>query len=325
MLSHGEAIHRQPALLASLLLLLAGCAADGPSGQAAGLEYGADTGAIAGTVLDESLLPVADVRVVLDSASEDVTTADGAFHFSNVVPGTHTVLVSRDGFLPVERALEVRPQEILDVRIQLVRVGAALAYHETKIGVSFVGCGVGVRNQQLNNPPAGVGGAAVCSSLPANVQNATNLQDKFRLDWKLGSLETMTGIYAESKWRSTQVLGKSMRVRWYFGASGGQLGPFLGELDAPSPLSFRFPIEVLRTNASITPVTTASGAAGSVSAEQCLTEACPFVSFHYAGRSNLGPTYPVDFGFAMQQRIDDYLTAFYRETFPDRFSALPDQ
>lgn len=312
-------------------MLLSGCLGDAGTAENSALEsfsvaeYDDTTGALAGLVLDDALQPVPEVLLVLDGRLETISGPDGTFGFSRVPPGEYELVAAKEGFEQSQRLVLVEVQQITQVRVTLIPVGAALAYHETKIGTSFVGCGVGVRNQQLNSPPAGVGGVALCSTLPVAVQNATGLRDRFRLDWRLGSLENMTGIFAETKWVSTQVLGKGMRVRWYFGASGGQLGPFLGERDAASPLSLRFPIALLRENATLTPTATASGAAGTVSATQCLTQSCPFVSFHYAGRNNLGPQYPADMGLALQQRLDDYLTAFYFEAFPEQFSALPDR
>lgn len=314
-----------PASLVLFAIIVAGCTGGvPPTVQGGGSEFDDATGAVQGVVLDESLLPVGNVTLGLDAIAETTSREDGSFAFSRVPPGEYTLSGLKIGFESFARKVTVAVQEVTELRIQLVAVTIDVPYHETKMGNALVGCGTSIRQAQLNAPPAGLGGLHLCSSLPQEVRNATSLKDQMRLDWRLGSLEKMTGIYAESRWTSTQALGKGMRIRWYFGAPAPDIGPFLGEKDQGSPISFRFPVDLLRTNATITPVSTASGAAGTKDAASCLDSPCPFISFHYAGRNNLGPSYPFDFGVAFQQKLEDHLTAFYLEEFPETFTALPD-
>ncbi len=63
------------------------------------------SGTVAGS--DQGFLP--DAAVVIDGSPrrETRTDADGRFTFSDVAPGRYRIIVSADGYLPIDRPMEV--------------------------------------------------------------------------------------------------------------------------------------------------------------------------------------------------------------------------
>ena len=81
-----------------------------------GAEAYADTGAVRGEVTDQSGLAIPGAVVTLSGANLGgditVTTDDeGHFRIPTVPPGTHAVLITKDGFAPVKLAVTVRLDE----------------------------------------------------------------------------------------------------------------------------------------------------------------------------------------------------------------------
>lgn len=86
--------------LALMAALLAGCATGPGAPQAttksnlASVQWNVETGAVAGTVVDSSMLPVSGALVVLDGTESTNTTIEGEFGFSFVEPGRHELTAS---------------------------------------------------------------------------------------------------------------------------------------------------------------------------------------------------------------------------------------
>ncbi|HET9441390.1 MAG TPA: TonB-dependent receptor [Longimicrobiales bacterium] len=81
----------------------------------------AQNGSIHGTIIDaNSNTPVAAARVVLVGAHlEELSHADGSFHFDRVPPGRHTIRIERLGYAVTARPAEVQANERLVVRFAL--------------------------------------------------------------------------------------------------------------------------------------------------------------------------------------------------------------
>jgi hypothetical protein len=103
-----------------------------------GAEAYADTGAVRGEVTDQSGLPVPGAVVTLSGPNlggdiSVTTDAEGHFRVPTVPPGTHAVLITKDGFAPVKLAVTVRLDETARVPVALTmsEAGAEIIIEET--------------------------------------------------------------------------------------------------------------------------------------------------------------------------------------------------
>ncbi len=80
------------------------------------------TGSIQGTIVDASTkTPVAAARVMLVGAhQEELSHADGKFHFDRVPPGRHTIRIERLGYAKAEQLAQIRPGQRVLIRFNLV-------------------------------------------------------------------------------------------------------------------------------------------------------------------------------------------------------------
>lgn len=104
------------------------------------------TGVIRGVVLDESFVPVADALVAMQEGTETLSTAEGAFVFEDVEPGTHFLEVRKTGFATQQVSSDVvagvdRPP-VLKVLMQRDLTG--LPFSEVFHYAGFLQCGVGL-------------------------------------------------------------------------------------------------------------------------------------------------------------------------------------
>ncbi len=81
----------------------------------------AQTGSIHGTITDaQTKAPVAAARVILISAHmEELSHADGKFHFDRVPVGQHTIRIERLGYAVATRTVQIRANERLVLRFEL--------------------------------------------------------------------------------------------------------------------------------------------------------------------------------------------------------------
>jgi hypothetical protein len=85
------------------------------------LSQASQTATIHGTVVDaQTTKPIADAQVFLvEIAKSVITGADGRFEFPGVKPGTHTLTVSRIGYIFVRRRVPVSAGVVLDINVPL--------------------------------------------------------------------------------------------------------------------------------------------------------------------------------------------------------------
>jgi hypothetical protein len=132
----------RPAALATLALLLAGCAshAGGDDGVHLGdgsmvalkdVAVGEATGSITGVVVDEAIRPVAGANVTGQGTAATRTDAQGLFTLAGLQPGLHTLRVNATGFLAVQSTAEVKAGEVAKVRVVLPADLTPKPYHTT--------------------------------------------------------------------------------------------------------------------------------------------------------------------------------------------------
>lgn len=305
--------------------LLAGCfGSAGSPGATAGLgNFDAETGDIAGLVVDDSLQPVPNASVVLDGQASTTSGPAGDFSFRFVAPGMHQVSASSEGYLETTVDLEVVAGQGTQVTLTLVPRAIADAYVETRIQAGTILCVVGFRAASANTSSV-----TVCTAGNL-VTNTSSIETPF-LDWKVGSLYgDLVGFWGETLWKSTQALGKGMRVRWFVENRPLQSGQSIGadyqqgDLlagEGNSPLGFRIPIELARSVKNVRPQ---SGEGKVICSEDKPEFECWLLSGHFASAQAL-PTGNVNVGVTLQQRYDDYLSLFHKGELPVSFSALPD-
>ncbi len=86
-----------------------------------GVLFGQATGSIQGTIIDAATqAPIAAARVMLVGAHlEELSHADGKFHFDRVPPGRHTIRIERLGYAPAEQVTVVTAGERVLLRFSL--------------------------------------------------------------------------------------------------------------------------------------------------------------------------------------------------------------
>lgn len=269
-------------------------------------EFDAQTGSIRGTVTDDSLAPIAGVDVVLPDLDLRSTTDEaGRFRFARLAPGSVRVAADAVGFSDVVRDVEVFAGQFVEVHLRLLPEGQQAQYYETYVQTAFVGCSF---NGKHPGDPNGTGSffAACGVAYYAGLYDV----DRFRLDWGLGPLDNVTGLWVESTWHTTQALGSGLFVWWNGARSESDFRDILS-LTGDNPLRGKIEGDVLRENQG-TPHAF------------CSNPECTITSFHYQWADTLGPSYPADAGATIQQRVDDYVSVFHFGALPDDFSVLPD-
>ena len=118
-------------LLAVSLIVLSGCiaaptpsATDAPAPSEATTT--AETGAIDGSVTTDELQPIPNAQVALQGDNRStVSASDGSFSFSNLDPGTYTVLVAGLGYFSNQKTVSVVAGEAVKVTIILDKIPIA--------------------------------------------------------------------------------------------------------------------------------------------------------------------------------------------------------
>ena len=129
---------RRPVLIPLVLLsmLVAGCAEAGPTTTSAPPPPTASvdkaTGGIEGQVLTDELQPIAGADVGVFGGASVKTGADGAFAFSGLEPGDHTLAASRIGYEQTTQKASVKAGEVTTVKLILknIPIGEA-SFNET--------------------------------------------------------------------------------------------------------------------------------------------------------------------------------------------------
>ena len=317
-------IHRTPTLAALLILVaaVAGCVGDDAvSGRPVGVSKQNDAtgqaessavpesadapvGEIGGTVVDDSMIPIANATVDLDGETYvTITKEDGTFALTYVPTGTHELRVRKDGHLDHTSRVVVVEAERIEVKVTLVQTASAEEFVETKTQSGMVVCGASLRNPvtPITNT------ILICNGLGV---------DKMKILWTVPTYENITGLWIETTWKSTQALGDQLVVTWRGVMPGGDVrgGTYLGVFSGKNPLSngmSRQHLEDYYVDANKKDLS------------QCSGKKCGMEGWHAAHASTLGSSSPVDFSIMINQAFDVYVTYFHRVPFPTTFTALP--
>ena len=106
-----------PVLVA--LTVVAGCVGGvgSPADEAAA--FSVDNGFVTGVVFSDELFPVAGAVVSIVDGPIATTNDVGEFELGGVLAGDQTLNVTREGYEPLLREIEVRPGEVLELRLEL--------------------------------------------------------------------------------------------------------------------------------------------------------------------------------------------------------------
>ncbi|HJQ92659.1 MAG TPA: carboxypeptidase-like regulatory domain-containing protein [Candidatus Thermoplasmatota archaeon] len=194
-----------PALLVALVL--AGCAASGPS-DANALADDPSLGTLAGVVVDEAIRPVEGALVkVIGGGIEANATADaeGRFAVPGLQPGSYVVRVSKEFYSPHEQAVVVQAglAEPDLVRFQLVFEPRSIPYSNLYKFEGMFECGVWPTNGCANVNI--VTGIMLCS-LDLPCFNAT--QDRSVELIPIDGVPTF--LLSEMVWEPTTATGEAM-------------------------------------------------------------------------------------------------------------------
>ncbi|HUR26110.1 MAG TPA: carboxypeptidase-like regulatory domain-containing protein [Candidatus Thermoplasmatota archaeon] len=132
-----------------LLVALSGCSGGSPDpledagGDAPELDVTETTGGIRGIVVDQSIVPVAEAKVVLSGGRNTTTDPDGLFTFTALQPGDYFVSVSKPGYAAVQQSAQVEAG-VADppiVKVLLTRLTTAQPYLDFYKLDGFYECG----------------------------------------------------------------------------------------------------------------------------------------------------------------------------------------
>ena len=134
----------------AVALPLAGCA-DGKADAsqqsatttAAPATVSADTGSIAGTIVDDEQSPVVNAIVGLIDQPDREATTDGAgkFTFNDLAPGDYKVAAQKLGYDSISRQVTVTAGEVAEVVFVMNVLQIEETYHDTIIYDGFFSCG----------------------------------------------------------------------------------------------------------------------------------------------------------------------------------------
>lgn len=292
-------------------------------------QFGDDTGAIQGSVINEENLPVPGALIgIVELKAETVSDAQGQFTLSNIPPGTHNVLASALGYAPAARRVDVVQGAVAQVQFSLAPVEVAAAYHKLQPKAGNIQCTVraypGVPTTGAGGLPPWVTGVAACGV--ANLSVVVPLPpDKFLLTWDIPN--HANEMLLEMEWKSTQATGRGLDVVVeHLGASNVAAKTFARDLGTS-------PLRAYANNTTMMKVAESSGV-------DCWETKCKLQTRAFGAANTteyylpidpppLGPlgkpSNKVDAGFVIDQRFRQYLTTFHDMVRPDGYTAVQDQ
>ncbi|HEX9816475.1 MAG TPA: carboxypeptidase-like regulatory domain-containing protein [Candidatus Thermoplasmatota archaeon] len=299
-------------LLLAVAVLLAACLGGEPSSTSDSESLLTDeTGAIAGTIVSDSLEPLGNVAISLDGApgmafSDD----DGTFQLGLVQPGTHELGFVREDFLEATKQVQVDAGAVANLRVTLVLRPSLQSYVRIEQDTGFIGCTLTMRDPVVS--PEGRAKAAMCT-IVAEVGGASTL-DQSQIEYPPESLDGIGDMLGEATWVSTQTLGRGLFINyWLFHPGVHATINDAWDLNwsaGPSPLGVWVPIERVHE----------------VVAENqadCADLCNVFVLLYSSPQT--ATSAPVDVGLAVDQRFEMYRSTSFHDRLPSDFTALPDK
>ncbi|HJQ92848.1 MAG TPA: carboxypeptidase-like regulatory domain-containing protein, partial [Candidatus Thermoplasmatota archaeon] len=225
--------------LLALAALMPGCAAPSDGGDPGTPGLSAETGVLAGIVVDAALRPLADAQVsATPPGGEPLRTAtdvNGSFAFVGLAPGTYAVEATKERHLSAHAIAQVAAGEagplvqlVLEVQADEVPFAVVVKWE------GYIGCAFSYGN--LCSAPA-QGGADVIGD-----QSAHLFWDEYVAEGRVPDL-----VQAEAVWEATlptseelqPIFGWSTPDEWRVFQYGGTFDSF----STPSPAFYRVPYE----------------------------------------------------------------------------------
>lgn len=127
-------------------------ASDGGPRAAEPATFGESTGAIQGLVVDDAINPIAGAIVgVKETDASTTTDAGGRFAFSQLEPGTYTVLANALGYSAVARTVDVVPGELVEVQLTLEALAVVEPYYVVQTFAGLIECAWGLSGAGSGN------------------------------------------------------------------------------------------------------------------------------------------------------------------------------
>lgn len=306
------------------LLVLSGCAASEGAGPAdAGpsaafpAEFDENTGGLEGIVTDDALAPLAGALVgLLDRDLTTETDAEGRYSFSKLAPGRVQVVVQQLGYGSSSRSVEVLAGQVTRANFELVALAVEEAYHVTQQGVGRTFCGMAWRTPV----PALNGALAACGVFYGTpIDNVDTFVVVFTLSAE--NVSKIRAIVFETQWQATQAFGSGMDVLWeayqdILAYTFTEPVRRFARVQGPSPLHIVVDDDTIKQNVTKHKPPPKYCAPGGK---------CKLWARNFPYASTLGPSAPADVAIYYDQRYTHYVTEFFGDYPPPKFSVLPDR
>lgn len=260
---------------------------------------------------DDSIQPLVGAEVsILDSEHHTFSDAGGMFSFSLLAPGKHQLAVQKLGYESQARVVEVTAGEVVQVNFALAPLAITEAYYVSQQGVGRFGCGFSIR---------GVVGLAACAATYGTPLNST---DKFRVDFHLTAenISSVQSIVMETAWKSTQAMAGGFTVYWHiyqlWGAGTTTTEPSrqFASVSGNSPIKTSVDDDPFKSYFKEKPPP-----------KFCIKDGkCSIFGRIFPFAGTLGPGYPTDASVYLDQPYTHYVTEFFGEPAPEKFTILPD-
>lgn len=304
--------------------------------EASAATFDDDKGAVQGTIINDEGLPLPDVLVgILETNEQTMSAQNGAFTFSNVLPGDYALSATVLGYETASKAITVEAGAITQANFQLLPIAIEEPFYVSLQDVGNIQCSITwFPGTPLGDPVTGFpGDPAWYTSLQACGAlgivpgvNTVNPLPPSKFDLLFPVAAGTQEFLLEMSWQSTQATGSGLS----FGAEDPSLvnqGENYGSAAGPSPLA------IYANTEKVLNVTKQVGVDPAEDDFEVYTR-----TFSTANTTNLDlpvpiPELPVwgaptnqkaDVGLAFDQKFEVWMTAFVRMTKPETFSALVD-
>lgn len=263
-------------------------------------------GAVEGVVVDDSQAPLSGALVGLLEVNVQVTTtAEGAFRFDGVPPGSYQLSASRLGYDSVGKRVDVVMGSVTNHVLTLTAIAIESTYHDTFGPYSgFFACGMGVY---------GVGTLS-CGVGPVGEGD----QNTFEFSLTGENYRTILG---ELRW-TPAAAGTTPALASYITYDGGSASHWWCASDGPSPNSWRYDVDEDLDPDETLSVCSDNGRREPAPHDEEAIEGLYMATD--AGFPGTDPESGILLRLTYQQKFDAMLTVFYGEPAPDGFTGFPD-
>lgn len=336
------------AIAVLLANLMAGCVGEAESTADPGTKAGGPaqfddvSGGIEGSITDTELQPIVGALIGIlrsDVILEDFTVLSdesGAFSFSNVPPGTHTLAGSALGYASGSRSIEVEAGAITQASLIVDKLASVGPYHVTEILPGTAGgfnyrvtpeCMYFSSQIPVQTPVNTL--VKTCGGIAGGDFGQPHFIDQFQkdLDWRTMVAELVWQPQSTVTGRGLSMDINAPNITRGTGGSIDQADPYTFDKEsANAPIITRIDLPDTLVERGIPESDWYSYPGG----EGCESGSCDWFIrlFAYpcdisANAGGCGAT-PVDFGAPQDMPVTLYFSIFYRDQAEPDFTALPD-